>query len=407
MAARRNRGDGGLYWDERRQRWIGVVTVGYDTRGKPRRRKFSARTKTEGNQKMKELQREIDLGLDLTRGPITVQEVVESWLANGLHGRSESTVAQNRHLAQSHIIPLIGKRPIRELRAHDVDRMLSARRHELSTSTLQRVLSVLRRAIRWAEARDLVGRNVALLCTAPTGKVGRPSKSLTLEQARAVLAACDDSRLGAYVTLAMLTGVRNEEARALTWDHVDLVGDPYAVPAVPPSVRVWRSVRAGGDTKTRLSRRTIGLPATCVQVLEKHRSAMQEAGLYADRGLVFCTSQGTALDSANVRRSFRALCRAAGLDAEKWTPRELRHSFVSLMSDAGVPLEEIARLVGHGSTKVTETVYRKQLRPILTGGAQVMDTLFELHPDEEGGVSASLSASAAKKKPLNRTAEGL
>jgi hypothetical protein len=78
MAARRNRGDGGLYWDERRQRWIGVVTVGYDTRGKPRRRKFSARTKTEGNQKMKELQREIDLGLDLTRGPITVQEVVES-----------------------------------------------------------------------------------------------------------------------------------------------------------------------------------------------------------------------------------------------------------------------------------------------------------------------------------------
>jgi len=37
------------------------------------------------------------------------------------------------------------------------------------------------------------------------------------------------------------------------------------------------------------------------------------------------------------------------------------------MSDAGVPLEEIARLVGHGITKVTETVYRKQLRPILTG----------------------------------------
>ncbi len=53
------------------------------------------------------------------------------------------------------------------------------------------------------------------------------------------------------------------------------------------------------------------------------------------------------------------------------------------MSDAGVPLEEIARLVGHGSTKVTETVYRKQFRPILTGGAQVMDTLFGLPADED------------------------
>jgi integrase len=75
---------------------------------------------------------------------------------------------------------------------------------------------------------------------------------------------------------------------------------------------------------------------------------------------------------------FRNLCSKAGLEPGEWAPRELRHSFVSLMSDAGVPLEEIARLVGHGSTKVTETVYRKQLRPVLTGGTQVMDTLFEL-----------------------------
>lgn len=318
--ARRNRGDGGLYWDEKRQRWIGVVTVGYDSLGKPRRRKFSARTKSEGNQKMKELLRQIDLGLDLSR-PVTVEGAVEGWLAHGLHGRSDQTLAQNQHLARSHIIPLIGKRPLRELRAHDVDRMLSARRNQLSTSTLQRVLSILRRAIRWAEARDLVGRNVALLCTAPTGKGGRPSKSLTLEQARAVLAACDRSPLGAYVTLALLTGIRNEEARALTWDHVDLVGDPDAVPVIPPSVRVWRSVRAGGDTKTRLSRRTMGLPATCVEALEKHRAEMEGAGLYSDRGLVFCTSHGTALDAANVRRSFRFLCREAGLDAEAWTPR--------------------------------------------------------------------------------------
>ena len=42
-----------------------------------------------------------------------------------------------------------------------------------------------------------------------------------------------------------------------------------------------------------------------------------------------------------------------------------------------MPLEEIARLVGHGSTKVTETVYRKQLRPVITSGAQAMDALFD------------------------------
>ena len=66
----------------------------------------------------------------------------------------------------------------------------------------------------------------------------------------------------------------------------------------------------------------------------------------------------------------------AGLDAQVWTPRELRHSFVSLLSDAGVSIEEIARLVGHRGTVVTEAVYRKQLRPVITEGAEAMDRIF-------------------------------
>ncbi|MGW2200237.1 tyrosine-type recombinase/integrase [Streptosporangium sp. NPDC001682] len=53
------------------------------------------------------------------------------------------------------------------------------------------------------------------------------------------------------------------------------------------------------------------------------------------------------------------------MDPAKWTPRELRHSFVSLLSDHGTPLEEISRLVGHSSTAVTEAVYLQQIRPAL------------------------------------------
>ncbi|MEV4001632.1 tyrosine-type recombinase/integrase [Actinomadura sp. NPDC049753] len=62
---------------------------------------------------------------------------------------------------------------------------------------------------------------------------------------------------------------------------------------------------------------------------------------------------------------------------EEWTPRELRHSFVSTMSDSGVPLETIADLVvGHAGTAVTEKVYRHQLRPVITKGAETMNTVF-------------------------------
>lgn len=81
---------------------------------------------------------------------------------------------------------------------------------------------------------------------------------------------------------------------------------------------------------------------------------------------MFASKVGTPLDPSHVRREFRQAIRgAAGLDPDEWTPRELRHSFVSLLSDNSVPLDEITRLVSHNSTAVTELVYRKQIRPVL------------------------------------------
>lgn len=87
---------------------------------------------------------------------------------------------------------------------------------------------------------------------------------------------------------------------------------------------------------------------------------------------------GKPLDAANVRRAFRqALKGIDGINADEWAPRELRHSFVSLLSDRGVPLEEISRLVGHSGTAVTEEVYRKQIRLVIQTGAVVMDSIFD------------------------------
>ena len=47
------------------------------------------------------------------------------------------------------------------------------------------------------------------------------------------------------------------------------------------------------------------------------------------------------------------------------------------MSSSGVPVEEIARLAGHSNTRTTEVVYRRELRPVLTTGAEAMDRLFQ------------------------------
>ena len=65
---------------------------------------------------------------------------------------------------------------------------------------------------------------------------------------------------------------------------------------------------------------------------------------------------------------------ACGTGQDRWTPRELRTTFVSLLSHRGVAIEEIARLAGHASTRTTEIVYRRELRPVIT--TEIMDEVF-------------------------------
>ncbi|MFF0767903.1 hypothetical protein ACFYUK_03330 [Nonomuraea wenchangensis] len=129
-------------------------------------------------------------------------------------------------VAAVYIIPDLGARKLRELSAEDVDRWLVAKAKVLSARTVRLLHSCLNRAVKFAQARDKVKRNVVGLCEIPEGKEGRPSKSLTLDQATALLAAAEDTRLYAYVVLSLLIGARTEELRALTWKEVDLVGDP-------------------------------------------------------------------------------------------------------------------------------------------------------------------------------------
>jgi integrase len=410
MATRRRRGEDGISFEHRgpcrdpeRHRhcpglWRGEFTLGYAEDGTRTRRKASGKTKAAVLDKLRELHNELDKGIVPKTGyaNYTVRQAAEDWLANGLDGRSAKTIKKNQNVLEP-ILKVVGTRKLRELTAADVRHALSKMATVYSSAAVTMGHLALKRAIRHAEANDLVSRNVATLVDTPKGQEGRPSKSLTLEQAVAVIAAArilpamelrpglKDVRrpaalMYAYIVMSLLVGVRTEEARALRWQHVDLDGDPGADPSIPPHVAVWRSVRAHGETKTERSRRTLGLPQMAVEALRALLESQTDERLLAgekwqDGGLVFTTHLGAALDAGNVRKMFKRVCNAAGI-GDSWTPRELRTSFVSLMSHRGVRIEEIARLVGHTSTRTTEVVYRRELRPVITTGAEIMDEVF-------------------------------
>jgi integrase len=98
------------------------------------------------------------------------------------------------------------------------------------------------------------------------------------------------------------------------------------------------------------------MPQRCVDALRRHRDHSPHPPPDA---LVFATANGTALDTHNVRRSFHRMIAAADLNRTAWTPRELRHSFVSLLSASGVVMHapEWSRRRRHAASNAIQPVH--------------------------------------------------
>jgi hypothetical protein len=192
MAARCRHGEDGISFEHRgpcrdphRHRncpglWRGEITTGYTGDGKRSRRKVSGATKAAVIDKLSDLHTQLDKGITPKAGyaRYTVRQAAQDWLATGLDGRSAKTITKNQNILKR-ILKSIGARKLRLLTAADVRRALAAMAAGYSSAAVTMGHLALKRAIRHAEANDLVSRNVAALADTPKGQDGRPSKSLT------------------------------------------------------------------------------------------------------------------------------------------------------------------------------------------------------------------------------------
>jgi integrase len=180
--------------------------------------------------KLRDLHNQLDKGITPKAGytHYTLRQAADDWLAHGLDGRSPKTIKKNQNVLEP-ILAVIGARKLRDLTAAHVRQALSEMAAGYSSAAVTMGHLALKRAIRHAEANDLVSRNVAALADTPKGQEGRPSKSLTLDQAVAVITAArtlpvmelrpglKDVRrpaelMHAYIVLSLLAGIRTEES---------------------------------------------------------------------------------------------------------------------------------------------------------------------------------------------------
>jgi len=379
---RRERGDGAIYHDDERGRWVGQLDLGLSPTGRRRRPKVFGTTRQEVKDKLAALREADRQGVDLTARSVTFDQLAVMWVERDLDARvSDSTRANYRTLLHGQIAAAIGHRRVADLRTDDIEKML-LHLQELGRSGryLRLALNLTRRVLDYAMRRDVVLRNVADRVKAPAGPTAERF-GLTVRQARRLLEVAGGHRLGDLVTVSLLLGLRPGEAAGLTWDNVITESSRPTVTVAASLRRTPLGTMVLAPPKTRTSRRTLEIPPPVVGALKAQRR-LQTAERVAlgsrwhnDLGLVFTSENGTPLDPSNVRRTLAAMATEAGLGHVH--PHMLRHAAASILSAAGVPIEEISDTLGHRSVTVTAEIYRHPIAPVRSGHVAAMTRLAQ------------------------------
>ena len=358
---------GSVFYDQRRRCWMGYISTGQSVNGRRQRKSVRGATEAEARCKLRLVEAEILVGRPVPDGSVRLGAFLDDWLSTTIEPncRSVNTAASYRNAVENHLTPTLGTKRLRDLTVIDVDRLLQQKYVAgLSDSTVQRIRMTLVKALRHAERRDLIGRNVAALTD--LRRVQRSEgRSLTPEQATQLLAVAAKDRLGITVALGLYLGLRPGEVLGLQWEDVDQ--DARTLTVRRALKREQNQLRLGAP-KTPGSMRTLLMPDALVAALKRHRVRQFEertvAGeLWCDLDLIVATEIGSLVDPSNARRTLHRLCTESGIGS--WSPNALRHSFASLMSLSGAPMEEVADAMGHVDTRMTSRVYRHNLKSVV------------------------------------------
>lgn len=327
-----------------------------------RRRSASARSKSEGVERLRELLRQRDQAVaDPSR--LRVGAYLQRWIAS--LRLAPATMRQHSMIVERHLVPALGHRLLVGLTPGDVDAYLdgarSVRGAPLDPQTRRHHRATLRRALADAVRDGLVSRNVAALSRPP--RMHKAERTyLTVAQARLVISDPSPDRLWPLWVLILTTGLRVSEALGLAWSDVadgtltvrhQLRRRRKMDPDYDPTDRWARS-----SPKTRRSRRSIPLTPEAIEALRVQQA--QQATERGDQpepidGLIFTTLAGHPIHSSNVLPSWYTTLRRLGLP--RVTIHDLRHSAASIMLGAGVPLPVIAEILGHSSIRITADLY--------------------------------------------------
>lgn len=215
---------------------------------------------------------------------------------------------------------------LHEISALDIEKFKSVKVYEVSRTTVNHYLKILKRmfniAIEWGYAKENPVKGVKFF----SEKDSLRERILSTDEEVRLLEAASE-QLTPILIIALNTGMRRGEMLNLTWDRIDL------------QQRIIQVI----NTKSGRNR-AIPINSNLLKLLN-------ELKMNRKNGYLFHNPR-TGCPYRTVQRSFKNACRRAKIEGLRF--HDLRHTFASRLIELGVDIVRVKELLGHSTVKVTE-----------------------------------------------------
>lgn len=298
---------------------------------------------------------------NLLVGPnsFNMKEFLEHWMEHSVkYNCEESTIYGYENIINKHVIPYLGAIELQKLQSIHLQKYYKHLMDEkkLSSNTVRKHHANIRKALDYALKNQFVSRNVADAVELPKKKeyIGT---AYNQAQLREMLSKVTNTPIELPVHLAAYLGLRREEIVGLRWDNVDLENRILYVSEVRLHVGKEDIVKA---PKTSKSRRSLSIPDVLHVMLIKHKQRQEElkemlGPEYINSGYVYVHDNGKPYRVNSITEQFGRF-----LDKNKLPKirlHDLRHTFASLLNDAGVNLKSISEALSHSDIGTTSKIY--------------------------------------------------
>ena len=412
----RYNGEGSFYFDKAKERYYGVVTVGYTADNKPIRKKVSDKDFNAARKKFKELKAQIEAGTYVDKDDSLLQDVISSLIEKNKLLNLIGQTTYNRDLRTLKHIQRdpIGKMPIQSITDRDVLIFLN-KKLDLSDSYLRKIWRQLNMAFNHAVAENIINRNPMAQLRRPKSKT--PTKkiyALTLQEQKKLVETLSGAerhnKFSPVLRLMLLTGMRPGEALALDKDK-DL---NFNFKRITVRRTITRDAAdryvIGESTKTENGTRTIVMTDTCCDLLREILASWEPN---PDNLLFYDNEHGNLINPCQLNSAFKRIVikygiipshkefqklstfakapayrkysfyekqgdeyKRLGKDApQAWernykrffrlvtvldkpvSPHMLRHTFATRCIESGMPVKVLSKILGHADIETTLNTY--------------------------------------------------